>query len=88
MAVFLILFSFRSVSIPEWEKYSNEIMESSQKKIQTARLFQEHVKVLLKEIINDLKKQYFIVNESFQRRICELKEAKARLEEQHFEVTT
>lgn len=74
------------MSVEEWACYSDKIIKSSEKKIKAARSFEVHVKILLGEIMNDLSEQYFVVNKVFQSRIEEVKEAKTKLEEQHYEV--
>ncbi|KAK6638142.1 hypothetical protein RUM44_008570 [Polyplax serrata] len=76
-----------NVSVEEWARYSEEIIKSSEKKIQAARLFGAHVKLLLDEIIGDLTDEYCRVNEMFHRRITDVKEAKLKLEEQRHVIT-
>ena len=70
----------------EWSRYSEEIMKGSEKKIKNSRLFEVNVKILLEKIIEDLREQYNVVNEAFHRQILDMKEAKLKLEGQHYEV--
>lgn len=61
-------------------------IERAAKEINSARQLRSYVDTLLKQVIEDLKDQWHTVNESFRDRIEQVKEAKSKLETQHFEV--
>ncbi|KAL0272148.1 UNVERIFIED_CONTAM: hypothetical protein PYX00_005228 [Menopon gallinae] len=75
------------ISVADWSRHSKDIMKSSWKKIHSARTLQVTINALLKENVETLRKQMAVVNDALQRRITEIKGAKARLQLQHYEIT-
>lgn len=78
----------RNITAEEWEMTTNENFNNAAKEINSAVSIRSYVDILLKQIIEDLYNQYNLVNEAFRRRIEETKEAKTKLELQHYEVKT
>lgn len=76
----------RNVTAEEWELFTRQNIERAAKEINSARPLRAFVDTLLKQVIDDLWNQYNTVNEAFRRRIEETKEAKTKLEMQHYEV--
>lgn len=77
----------RNVTLSEWVRFSEEVMTKGQQNVNSGRLFRTYVDTLLQEVVFDLRNQYEVTNQAFQRRIEQIKEAKTKLEMQHFEVT-
>lgn len=61
-------------------------LERAAKEINSARQLRSYVDTLLKQVIEDLRDQWHTVNNAFRDRIELVKEAKTKLETQHFEV--
>lgn len=70
----------------EWELKTTESAEKAIKEKNAGLQLRVYVDILLKQITEDLFNQYHIVNEAFECRIKETKEAKMKLELQHHEV--
>lgn len=77
----------RNVTAEEWQQFTTINIERAAKEINSARQLRCYVDTLLKQVIEDLTDQWHSVNEAFRQRIEEVKEAKTKLETQHFEVT-
>ncbi|KAG8329293.1 Tektin 3 [Homalodisca vitripennis] len=76
-----------TVTDEEWAMYTQQNIDRAAKELVSGRPIRSYIDQLLKQAIEDLWKQYNLVNDAFRRRIEEYKEAKAKLENQHFEVT-
>ncbi|KAL1132235.1 hypothetical protein AAG570_010192 [Ranatra chinensis] len=74
-----------NITQEEWIAHSQQIIDDAQKELVSGRPIRAYVDVLLKQVIEDLWKQYDIVNEAFRRRIQEYKDLKEKLENHHFE---
>lgn len=77
----------RNITTEEWESITTRNFETAAKEKNSGVSLRSYVDTLLKQIIEDLWNQYNIVNEAFRRRIEETKEAKTKLELQHYEVS-
>lgn len=66
--------------------YSQLNMEQSAKRVNDARMLKSYIDKLLTQLYEDCLQQGNAVNESFRRRIDEMKEAKTKLEHRHHEV--
>lgn len=76
----------RTVTDEEWAMYTQENIDRAAKELVAGRPIRSYINQLLKQVIEDLIKQYNITNEAFRKRIEEYKETKSKLENQHFEV--
>jgi len=74
-----------TITQEEWATSTQENIDAAAKELTTGRPLRAYIDVLLKQVVEDLWKQYDIVNEAFRRRIEEYKDYKAKLENQHFE---
>lgn len=70
----------------EWALYTQQTIDRAAKELVSGRPIRSYINQLLKQVIEDLWKQYYVTNDAFSRRIAEYKEAKAKLENKHFEV--
>lgn len=61
-------------------------MEQSAKRVNDARMLKSYIDTLLTQLYEDCLQQGNAVNDSFRRRIDEMKEAKTKLEHRHHEV--
>ncbi|CAH1374645.1 hypothetical protein MTP99_015972 [Tenebrio molitor] len=75
-----------NVTAEEWQQFTTINIERAAKEINSARQLRCYVDTLLKQVIEDLTDQWHSVNEAFRQRIEEVKEAKTKLETQHFEI--
>ncbi|XP_026291601.1 tektin-1 [Frankliniella occidentalis] len=69
----------------ETDMYSQMNMEQSAKRVNDARMLKSYIDTLLTQLYEDSCQQGNAVNESFRRRIDEIKEAKTKLEQRHHE---
>lgn len=69
-----------NITLQEWEQFTRDNIEKAAKEINSARLLRTYVDVLLQQVIDDLRSQYFATNNALRRRIEELKETKTKLE--------
>ncbi|XP_067011014.1 tektin-1 [Anabrus simplex] len=74
-----------NISQEEWLEFSAKNIERASKEVNNARPLRSYVDTLLKQVIDDLWKQYHVTNEAFRRRIEETREAKEKLEKKHYE---
>uniref|UniRef100_A0A1B6M9P2 Tektin n=1 Tax=Graphocephala atropunctata TaxID=36148 RepID=A0A1B6M9P2_9HEMI len=74
-----------TVTDEEWAMYTQQNIDRAAKELVSGRPIRSYIDQLLKQAIEDLWKQYHLVNDAFRRRVEEYKEAKAKLENQHFE---
>lgn len=70
----------------EWAMYTQQTIDRAAKELVSGRPLRSYIDQLLKQVIEDLWKQYYGCNDAFRRRIEEYKEAKTKLENKHFEV--
>ncbi|XP_075217942.1 tektin C [Lycorma delicatula] len=70
----------------EWRAFSQQNIDDAVKELVAGRPLRSYIDMLLLQVIEDLLKQYNIVNEAFKERIEEYKESKGKLEKQHFEI--
>lgn len=77
---------FRNITAEEWESITDQNFSVAAKEINSGIAIRSYVDTLLKQIVEDLWNQFYVVNEAFRRRIEETKEAKLKLEQQHYEV--
>ncbi|KAJ3642871.1 hypothetical protein Zmor_025620 [Zophobas morio] len=75
-----------NVTAEEWQEFTTANIERAAKEINSARQLRSYVDTLLKQVIEDLTDQWHKVNEAYRQRIEEVKEAKTKLETQHFEI--
>lgn len=75
-----------NVTGEEWALYTQQTIDRAAKELVSGRPIRSYINQLLKQVIEDLWKQYYVTNDAFSRRIAEYKEAKAKLENKHFEV--
>ena len=76
----------RDVVQAETDMYSQMNMNDCAKRVNDARMLKSYIDTLLNQIYEDCCQQGNAVNESFRRRIDEIKEAKTKLEQRHHEV--
>lgn len=74
-----------NVTEKEWADFSRDNIEKAFKELASARQLRSYVDILLKQVIDDLKAQYYAVNNAFRARIEELKQAKTKTEVNIFE---
>ncbi|XP_014261958.1 tektin-1 [Cimex lectularius] len=74
-----------SITQDEWEGHTIDTIEKAGKELNAGRPLRAYIDVILQQIIEDLWKQYDIVNAAFARRISEYRELKIKLENLHFE---
>ena len=75
------IFFFRSVSLNEWQEFSNEIIRNAEQEREMSVNLRSMIDGILQQIANDMKKQCTVVNFAFQQRIDETKDAKQKLED-------
>ncbi|KAK4884211.1 hypothetical protein RN001_000482 [Aquatica leii] len=75
------------ITLDEWAEYSNKTIEKSANELNSSRSLRAYIDNLLKQIVEDLMQQCNTVNDAFQRRIEETKEAKSKLEFNHGEIS-
>ncbi|XP_063225967.1 tektin-1 [Bacillus rossius redtenbacheri] len=71
------------ITYEEWTNMSRKNIDRAAKEINTARPLRSYVDTLLKQIIEDLWRQYHLTNNAFQQRIAETRQAKENLEKLH-----
>lgn len=80
-------FFFRTITEEDWLSYSQNNIDAAVKELVAGRPLRSYIDLLLSQVIEDLWKQYNIVNEGFRQRIEEYKESKGKMEKQHFDVS-
>lgn len=78
----------RATTLQEWSDFTQENIDRARKELVSGRPLRSIIDQILKQVIEDLWLQYNTVNNAFRRRIDEYKEAKAKLENHHFEVSS
>ncbi|XP_022205850.2 tektin-1 [Nilaparvata lugens] len=73
------------ITVDEWEAFTQRNIDDAAKELKAGRPIRSYIDMLLKQVIEDLWKQYNVVNDAFRQRISEYKEAKIKLENQHCE---
>lgn len=77
---------FRTITQEEWAAHTAEGITKADKELASGRPLRAYIDVVLKQIIDDLWRQYDLVNSAFYRRIEQTKEQKTKFENHHFEV--
>ncbi|CAB0029684.1 unnamed protein product [Trichogramma brassicae] len=75
-----------SISIEEWELQTKENIDSSAKEMLNAKKFRSQIELILKQIMDDLKKKKIATDNAFRQRIDETKAIKEKLELEHSEI--
>lgn len=70
----------------EWNLYTHNNITKTRKEIEKSRPLRSYVDTILRKSVDDLNFQFDKCNRAFHQRIDEYKEAKSKLENQHFEV--
>ncbi|XP_014224827.1 tektin-1 [Trichogramma pretiosum] len=78
--------SASSISIEEWELQTKENIDSSAKEMLNAKKFRSQIELILKQIMDDLKKKKIATDNAFRQRIDETKAIKEKLELEHSEI--
>ena len=85
--MFSQLIHFNSnVTKEEWEHFSMKFITRAAQEVNKARQLRSYIDMLLKQVTEDLWKQFSVTNEAFRQRIAETREAKLKLENEHHEV--
>lgn len=63
-----------------------KIVKRAAQEVNQARRLWSYIDMLLKQVTEDLWKQFSVTNAAFKRRIAETREAKLKLENEHHEV--
>nr|XP_018901085.1 PREDICTED: tektin-4 isoform X2 [Bemisia tabaci] len=77
--------SLRSSTMEEWNLYTHNNITKTRKEIEKSRPLRSYVDTILRKSVDDLNFQFDKCNRAFHQRIDEYKEAKSKLENQHFE---
>lgn len=75
----------RTVSLNEWELQTNSNVISANKEVNDSKQLRCYIDTIIKQTVNDLKKQEDVTNEAFKQRVEQTREAKTKLELQHSE---
>lgn len=63
-----------------------KFIKRATQEVNKARQLCSYIDMLLKQVTEDLWKQFSVTNETFRQRIAETREAKLKLENEHHEV--
>ena len=63
-----------------------KFIKRAAQEVNKARRLRSYIDILLKQVTEDLRKQFSVTNEAFRQRIAETREAKLKLENEHHEV--
>lgn len=77
---------FRTITLNEWELQTNVNIISANKEVNDSKQLRCYIDTIIKQTVDDLKKQKDVTNEAFKQRIEQTREAKTKLELQHSEV--
>ncbi|XP_072761698.1 tektin-1 [Anoplolepis gracilipes] len=75
-----------AVTLNEWELQTNSNVINANKEINSTKRLRCYIDTMIKQTIDDLKKQKDVTNEAFRQRIEQTREAKIKLELQHSEI--
>lgn len=75
-----------NVTKEEWEHFSMKFIKRAAQEVNKAQQLCSYIDLLLKQVTEDLWKQFIVTNEAFRQRIAETREAKLKLENEHHEV--
>lgn len=70
----------------EWQHFSVKFIKRGAQEVNKARQLCSYIDMLLKQVTEDLWKQFSVTNAAFKQRIAETQEAKLKLENEHHEV--
>ncbi|CAG2059154.1 unnamed protein product, partial [Timema podura] len=76
-----------NVTNDEWNEFCRKNIDRAAKEINNARPLRAYINTLLKQVIDDLWRQYHITNDAFKLRIEDTRRAKDKLESEHYEVS-
>nr|CAD7602091.1 unnamed protein product [Timema genevievae] len=74
-----------NVTNDEWNEFCRKNIDRAAKEINNARPLRAYINTLLKQVIDDLWRQYHITNDAFKLRIEDTRRAKDKLESEHYE---
>ncbi|KAK0174941.1 hypothetical protein PV327_010644 [Microctonus hyperodae] len=74
------------ITLQEWGLHNDEIVMTTMKELNSTKVLRYYIDDIMKEIVGDLNEQKKKTDESFNKRINEIKEIKSALEMQHCEV--
>lgn len=74
-----------TVTAEEWQLFTQQSIERAATEINSSRSLCDYINNIVRQAVDDLRKQNCIVNEAFRRRIAEMKEVKSKLEMKHSE---
>nr|CAD7462514.1 unnamed protein product [Timema tahoe] len=77
-----------NVTNDEWNEFCRKNIDRAAKEINNARPLRAYINTLLKQVIDDLWRQYHITNDAFKLRIEDTRRAKDKLESEHYELMT
>lgn len=80
-----ITLKLESSTMEEWNLYTHNNITKTRKEIEKSRPLRSYVDTILRKSVDDLNFQFDKCNRAFHQRIDEYKEAKSKLENQHFE---
>lgn len=72
-----------TITHEEWERVTHGLVEKAAKEIANSKQLRSYFDVLMKQVVEDMSKQVYKVNEVFRKRITEYRHAKSVLEEIH-----
>lgn len=72
-----------TTSQEEWERQTHLMVENTTKELAKSKQLRSYFDILMKEIIEDISKQVYRLNEIIRKRIAEYRRAKQVLEEIH-----
>nr|CAD7576070.1 unnamed protein product [Timema californicum] len=75
-----------NVTNDEWNEFCRKNIDRAAKEINNARPLRAYINTLLKQVIDDLWRQYHITNDAFKIRIEDTRRAKDKLEREHYEL--
>ena len=84
----LFFFAFSSVSPEDWQDFSHANIEKAERERQSSVDLRSLVDGILQQTCNDMRKQCSEVNVAFNKRICETKDTKGKLEDHLNKVNT
>lgn len=74
---------FSTTSQEDWERKTHAMVENTTKELAKSKQLRSYFDVLMKQIIEDISKQVYRLNEIIRKRIAEYRRAKLVLEEIH-----
>lgn len=74
---------YSTITHDEWERLTHVLVERAAKEIANSKQLRSYFDILMKQVVEDMSKQVYKVNEVFRKRISEYRHAKSVLEEIH-----